>query len=152
MSEKARGAVFNALGDVDGLTFLDAYSGSGALSIEAISRGAHSGVAIDSDITAWKTIITNLDDLEIGNKVRATRVSVTNWSMQHKDIQFDIVFADPPYDGIKIDAVKHVSSHVKKGGVFVLSWPGAAAVPLFEDLKQVAHKPLGDIQLVFYRR
>jgi 16S rRNA (guanine966-N2)-methyltransferase len=53
MSEKVRGALFNALGDIEGLTFLDAFAGSGALSFEAASRGAKSVIAIDKDGPAY---------------------------------------------------------------------------------------------------
>ena len=50
MSDKARGGLFNALGDISGLTVLDAFAGSGALSFEAISRGAESVIAVDIDV------------------------------------------------------------------------------------------------------
>ena len=49
MSDKIRGAIFSVLGDLNGLTVLDAFAGSGALAIEAISRGAEEAVAIDDD-------------------------------------------------------------------------------------------------------
>jgi len=47
MSDKARGGLFNSLGDISGLSLLDAFAGSGALSFEAISRGTASSVAVD---------------------------------------------------------------------------------------------------------
>jgi len=151
MSEKARGAIFNVLGDIAGLTFFDAYAGSGAISIEAMSRGAKNGIAVDSDMTAWKTIVANFEDLGIGKTVRAVRAGVTTWSGENAELQFDLVFADPPYDDIKL-ALATLVQHVKNDGIFVLSWPGGEDIPSFEQLEQVAHKPLGDIQLVFYRR
>jgi 16S rRNA (guanine966-N2)-methyltransferase len=151
MSEKARGAIFNALGDITGLTFLDAYAGSGALSAEAISRGAAEGVAIDNDLAAWKAIVANFKQLGI-DTVQAVRAGVATWSAANAELQFDLVFADPPYDDIKLSAVKRLVGHVKGGGIFVLSWPGGQVAPVFEGLKQAAHKPLGDIQLIFYRR
>lgn len=152
MSEKARGAIFNVLGDIDGLTFLDAYAGSGALSIEAMSRGAKGGVAIDSDKVAWRTIVENFQELGIGKAVEAVRSPISGWSTDHQDLQFDLVFADPPYDDIKLNAVSMLTSHVRTNGIFVLSWPGSHDTPDIAPLQKVAHKPLGDIQLVFYRR
>lgn len=152
MSEKARGAIFNALGDITGLTFLDAYAGSGALSIEAISRGATSGVAVDHDLTAWKTIRANLETLGISERVSVVKMAVSSWSAENIATHFDIVFADPPYDAIKHGALSELTRHVVNGGVFVLSWPGGQRPPTFDTLEVVAHKPLGDIQLIFYRR
>lgn len=152
MSEKARGAIFNVLGDIKGLIFLDAYAGSGALSIEAISRGAERGVAIDSDATAWRAIVANLEGLGIAKNVKAVRSTVTSWSSDNVDLQYDLVFADPPYDDIKLEAVSMLTRHVHGGGIFVLSWPGGEDVPSFEGLEQVVRKQLGDIQLIFYRR
>jgi 16S rRNA (guanine(966)-N(2))-methyltransferase RsmD len=49
MSDKVRGSLFNTLGDIDGLTILDAFAGSGALAFEAISRGAEHVLAIEID-------------------------------------------------------------------------------------------------------
>lgn len=152
MSEKARGAIFNALGDIDGLTFLDAYAGSGALAIEAISRGAASGVAVDADINAWKTIVANFAELGIGRAVVAVRSNITTWSSEHENDQFDLIFADPPYDDIKLPALQLITRHLKASGIFVVSWPGKIEPPFLDGLVQVAQKPLGDIQLVFYRQ
>jgi 16S rRNA (guanine966-N2)-methyltransferase len=57
MSDKVRGAVFGVLGDIKGLSVLDAFAGSGALSIEAVSRGAKYAVAIDVDKRAHAVMI-----------------------------------------------------------------------------------------------
>lgn len=152
MSEKARGAIFNALGDIGGLTFLDAYAGSGALSIEAVSRGASGGVTIDSDLTAWKTIVTNLKSFRIDKIVKVAQMNVTSWSQINTERLFDLVFADPPYDDIKPDAITVVAGHTKPKGIFTLSWPGGQDLPLFDGFDLVSEKPLGDIKLGFYRR
>ena len=66
MSEKARGALFNALGDIHGLSVLDAFAGSGACSIEAVSRGVQTkSMAIDIDPEAVKTIAENIRSLDL---------------------------------------------------------------------------------------
>lgn len=152
MSEKARGAVFNALGDIDGLTVFDAFSGTGALSIEAVSRGAKSALAIDVDIEAVKTIARNIKALALDDRIVVRRKNVSGWSRNNIDKQFDIVLADPPYDDIRPDVLERLTVHVQPDGIFVLSWPGGEAVRDFAGFTVVAHKPLGDIQLVFYRR
>lgn len=73
MSEKARGAIFNVLGDIAGLSVLDAYSGSGALAIEAVSRGAKSVLAIEVDVEAVKTIARNIENLQLGDRIKCSK-------------------------------------------------------------------------------
>ena len=69
MAEKVRGALFNILGDIEGLTFLDAFAGSGALAFEAASRAAASVTAIDKDSSAHQIIEHNLKDLHLEKTV-----------------------------------------------------------------------------------
>lgn len=152
MSEKARGAIFNALGDIDGLTVFDAFAGSGALSIEAVSRGAASALAIDVDIEAVKTITRNVNALALDDYIIVRRKNVSGWSRNNAAEQFDIVLADPPYDDIRPDVLERLTGHVRSDGIFVLSWPGSEPVREFSGFIVAAHKLLGDIQLVFYRR
>ena len=152
MSEKARGALFNALGDIEGLTFLDAYAGSGAVSIEAVSRGAASALAIDVDIEAVKACSAAMRELGLADTMTVLRKNISGWSSNHQQDTFDIVVADPPYDDIRPSVLERLPLHVKPGGLFVLSWPGAETVREFPDTTVVAHKQLGDIQLVFYRK
>jgi 16S rRNA (guanine966-N2)-methyltransferase len=152
MSEKARGALFNALGDIEGLTFLDAYAGSGAVGIEAVSRGAASVLSIDVDIEAVKAISAAVQELELADTMTVLRKNISGWSRNHQQIQFDVVVADPPYDDIRPNVLERLLVHVKPGGLFVLSWPGAETVREFAETTVVAHKQLGDIQLVFYRK
>ncbi|MBL8122229.1 RsmD family RNA methyltransferase [Candidatus Saccharibacteria bacterium] len=152
MSEKARGAIFNALGDIEGLTVLDAFAGSGALGIEAVSRGAARVLAIDVDIPAVKVITENCRALGIEDMVTVLRKNISGWSRNNQHRTFDIVLADPPYDDIRPNVLERLAVHVKTGGLYVLSWPGSEPVREFATLSIVSEKPLGDIQLVFYRK
>src|SRR6266568_409566 len=93
MSDKARGALFNSLGDITGMTVLDTYSGTGALSIEAISRGATSALAIDVDIEAVKTISASVNHLGLEENITVRRKNISGWSRNHQQDQFDLVFA-----------------------------------------------------------
>lgn len=152
MSEKARGAIFNALGDIEGLTVLDAFAGSGALAVEAVSRGAASALAIDSDAEAVKTISANAKALAIEDRLTVRRKNISGWSRNNQAVHFDIVLADPPYDDIRPRLLEQLTVHIKPGGVYVLSWPGSEPIRPFGGLEVAAHKPLGDIQLVFYKK
>lgn len=152
MSDKVRGALFNALGELGGLTVLDAYAGSGACAIEAISRGAATALAIDVDPEAVKTIAVNVKALDLANEITVRRKNISGWSRNNQKMQFNIVLADPPYDDIRPDVLERLTGHVCKGGLFVLSWPGHETVRGFAGLEIVLQKNHGDATLVFYRR
>lgn len=153
MSEKIRGGLFNALGDIEGLTLLDAFAGSGALSIEAVSRGAKSAIAIDSDRAAHSALDSNVKELKTVN-VKAVRANAGGWSIHNMEKKFDIVLLDPPYDELQTGLLERLAKrHVKKGGLAVLSYPGhQKEVPDFPNCEVVANKNYGDAQLVFYRK
>jgi 16S rRNA (guanine966-N2)-methyltransferase len=152
MSDKIRGALFNALGELSGLSVLDAFAGSGACSIEAASRGATDVLAIDIDPEAIKTVAANVHALGLEDTITVRRKNISGWSRNNQDKHFDIVIADPPYNDIRPDVLQRLSVHVKPGGLLVLSWPGHEAVREFPELTVVSHKTYGDAQLVFYQR
>ena len=152
MSDKGRGALFNALGDIEGLTVLDTFAGSGALAIEAISRGAKDAVAIEADKSAHGVIIHNTQTLGIGDQVKAVRAFMRAWSTRNQALLFDLVFADPPYDALPYRDLKSLPRHLKDGGTLVLSWPGKAEPLKFDGLTSVQTKSYGDAQLVFYQK
>jgi 16S rRNA (guanine966-N2)-methyltransferase len=152
MSEKARGAIFNALGDIDGLTVLDAYAGTGALAIEAISRGASHATCIENDTDAVKTIAANIRTLGLADDITLLHKNVSGWSRNNQDKEFDVVLADPPYNDIRPDVIERLTAHIKADGIMVLSWPGSESARELKGTSIILHKTYGDAQLVFYRR
>lgn len=148
MSEKIRGAIFNSLGDINGLDFLDAFSGTGAIAIEAISRGAKSVVAIDSSKEAHRTINENLKDLSI-KSIKAINANVSSWSEKNQDSFFNVIVCDPPYDNVQISTLKKLESHLKIGGIFIVSLPPRE---IYEtNLNLVLEKDYNDAKIYFYR-
>lgn len=154
MSEKIRGALFNTLGDISGLAVLDAYSGTGALSFEAISRGASQTTAIDSDPKATKQIARNRELLQVDDdKVAVTRAYAHAWSRRHPEARFDIVILDPPYDAVEPKHLIQLSKHAKKGGVIVLSLPPNTGFQYASSRQELlSAKSYGDAELFFYRQ
>jgi 16S rRNA (guanine966-N2)-methyltransferase len=152
MSEKMRGALFNALGDISGMTVLDAFAGTGALSIESISRGAASAMAIELDGEAFNTVLQNIAVLELTDKMQALRKNISGWSRNHKELQYDIVLCDPPYNDIRPNVLQYLAENVKTSGVYVLSWPGKEPIREFKGLSLLSNSSYGDSQLVFYRK
>ncbi|MDB5161412.1 MAG: hypothetical protein JWO96_792 [Candidatus Saccharibacteria bacterium] len=155
MSDKVRGALFNILGDIEGLSFLDAFAGSGALAYEAASRGAGSVVAVEKDRAAFNVIEQNIEQLHAGKVIHATRAHLSGWSSRHVEKEkYDIVLLDPSYDDLQPSLTyKVIKRHLKSGGLAVLSYPGHNnELPEFPDCKIVEQKNYGDAQLVFYRK
>lgn len=152
MSDKVRGAVFGVLGDIKGLSVLDAFAGSGALSIEAISRGASHAVAIDVDKRAHAVMTENIAALGITDRIKAIRAYVGAWSTRHQVQLFDLIFVDPPYDNPPYRDLDSLPRHLKDSGTLVLSWPGSEKPCTFAGLVIVQTKDYGDAQLVFYQK
>lgn len=124
MGERERLALFNMVSDiVAGAKVLDAFSGSGALGIEALSRGAKTVTFIDNNPVAVKVIKSNLSELSLTAEVLKEKVS--EYKTKSK---FDLILADPPYDDFKDDEIKHLIPFLEKGGVLVLSHPKEAPV------------------------
>lgn len=99
-TDRVREALFNVLTasiDISGASVLDLYAGSGALGLEALSRGAASALFVESDHRAAGVITRNITSLGVsGATVR--RGTVAAVLAAGADRAFDIVFADPPYD------------------------------------------------------
>jgi len=96
-ADRVREALFSILGDVAGARVLDLYAGSGALGIEALSRGAREAVFVDSAHGAVAAIRENLEKLGIEGLVH--RRDALAWLAAAEGAQpFELVFADPPYD------------------------------------------------------
>lgn len=152
MSDKVRGALFNALGDIEGLTILDPFAGSGAISFEAASRGAAASLAIDNDKPAQQAIEESIVSLDLAGRVRLIKANCSSWSDNNPAQQFDIVIADPPYDKLQLSLLNKLAKHVKPGGMYVLSWPGGVEIPELEGSRLAAQKSYGDAQLLFFRQ
>ncbi len=151
MADKVRGALFNVLGDITDLTVLDAFAGSGALSFEAISRGAHSALAIDSDREAQRVIAGNIDKLGLDRQIRLVKASSGAWLETNPHATFDLVLCDPPYDNLQRSLLARLANRVEEDGLFVLSWPGDQDPPEIECLRQLEYRQYGDASLIFYR-
>jgi len=93
-----REAWFSALaGDLAGARVVDLFAGTGALGIEALSRGAASAEFIESDPGAYRILRRNLDTLDLQDRARARRANVFRVLDATDDRGFDIALADPPY-------------------------------------------------------
>jgi 16S rRNA (guanine966-N2)-methyltransferase len=95
--ERVREALFSILGSVEDARVLDLFAGSGALAIEALSRGAVAATLVDSSPAAYAAIRRNLDALGIEAEVRRQRAVPFLDSARADARQYDLVLLDPPY-------------------------------------------------------
>ena len=94
-ADRVREALFSILGPLEGTRVLDLFAGSGALGIEALSRGAASATFVDSDARAIAAVRANLDAL--GAEAEVARADALAF-LAREPGTFDLVFLDPPYD------------------------------------------------------
>jgi 16S rRNA (guanine966-N2)-methyltransferase len=93
-AERVREAVFSILGDVTGARVMDLFCGTGALAIEALSRGAAEATLVDTHPRAARR---NLEALELTDRARAVRSDATRFLHRAAPGSFDLVLCDPPY-------------------------------------------------------
>jgi 16S rRNA (guanine966-N2)-methyltransferase len=100
-ADRVREALFNVLGGAAGLTVLDLFAGTGALALEALSRGAARAVLVDHAEPAVRVIRANLEALGYVARARVLRLEVERALrlLAREGARFDLVFVDPPYAG-----------------------------------------------------
>ena len=123
--ERIKEAIFSIIGDkVEKAVFLDLYSGTGNIAIEALSRGAARAVMIEQDKDALRIIIENLNNLGLDRRARAYKNDVFRALeiLGRKNEKFDIIFLDPPYkENITTDTIKKLSEIglLEKDGIII---------------------------------
>ena len=96
-ADRVRESLFGVLGEVEGARVLDLFAGSGALGIEALSRGAAEATFVDSSPAALRAVRDNLTALEQEAEVRRADARAFIRSARKAGRQYDLVFLDPPY-------------------------------------------------------
>ena len=137
MGSRERLALFNSIGlEISNAVILDAFSGTGAIGIEAISRGAKHVTFIEKNHKVAEILRKNLKDLKLQDK---TRVFEADVSKMNFNSEFDFVIADPPYDKINQVSAETFSRLVNLAKKFILSHP-ADFDPHFVDANLISTK------------
>jgi len=154
MGERVRNALFNSIGaHVDGVDVLDAFAGTGAVGLEAISRGARHCTFVERDKIALKVLAKNVVSLGADEQAEIVRTSVNNWLETKQPTSYDIIFADPPYHDLQLSTVKKLFGLLKPNGLMVLSWSGRGEVPNLENgIVVVDNRSYGNAHLTSFRR
>lgn len=136
MGAREKNALFNMLQPwLAGATVLDAYAGSGALGIEALSRGAANVVFVEASPAVAQVLRENLErvpglgrasgfngvsaEVEVVADTVAAAMTRPEWQGK-----FDLIIADPPYDDFRVTEIAQLSRLLAPGGILALSYPG----------------------------
>jgi 16S rRNA (guanine(966)-N(2))-methyltransferase RsmD len=120
--DRVREALFSVLGALEGARVLDLYAGTGALGIEALSRGAATAVFVESDRAALAALETNLKALALGAEARVFPLAVERALARVAEAgPYDLVFADPPYADVE-RAARNLDVLAERGALGQGAW------------------------------
>jgi 16S rRNA (guanine966-N2)-methyltransferase len=153
-SDRVREAIFSALGErVVGARVLDLYCGTGALAIEALSRGAAAAVLVDRDT---RPALGNVQRLGLGERAELLRADVGRWlaqvSADAASGSFDLVFVDAPYrlaDRVAQDLNTHLPRLLAAGGRAVVE-SGARSPLRIDALEPLRQRRYGAADVSIY--
>ena len=133
MGDRVRSALFARLlshRSIDGARVLDAFAGTGALGLEALSRGAGSVTFVERDSIALRVLKNNIELLGVGEQVTVVSASAKTWldTRDQSDL-YDIILADPPYNYPQPETVSRLAEALQPSGLMILSYPGRLRVP-----------------------
>jgi 16S rRNA (guanine(966)-N(2))-methyltransferase RsmD len=149
--DRLREALFNVLApNIEGAVFLDAYAGTGAVGIEALSRGASRCVFVEKNRAAVEVIRENLATLGLANRAEVFTGKVATVLER---VTADIVFLDPPYESEKeYDTALTALGESLCGLVIVQHASRRALLEEFGNLRRYRVLTQGDNSLSFYRK
>lgn len=143
-----REALFSII-DISGKTFLDLFSGSGAVGIEALSRGASSAVFVERSRKCVSFIERNLE--KTGFEGRVINRSVGS-ALKFLDEKFDCIFMDPPYrSGLIEKTLQNLDDNLKDESVVVVESPSDFSYEI-NGFRMVKEKNYGDSALRFFKK
>ena len=143
-------AVFNILGSLEGAEVLDLFAGSGALGIEALSRGAAHVTFVERDERAMDVIRSNLRSLGYEERASLARSEVTRWLAAHPRelAAARVVLADPPYNDAVLDrALQLLDEGVGDGALVMVEHSSRRELQELPRLAAVRRRRYGDSSL-----
>jgi len=159
-SDRVREALFSIIEarlDLEGVLVLDLFAGSGALGLEALSRGAASATLVDEARTAQQTIASNADQLGLAGQCTLLRLEVgaALALLEREGRRFDLVLADPPYADDPDVLLEEISRRglLADGGLLLLEHSRRTTpAERCGELALVLRRRYGDTQLSLYQR
>lgn len=154
-SDKVRGAIFNVLAarrDLRGATVLDLFAGTGALGIEALSRGASRAVFVEKDARTAALVEENLELTRFRDAARVVKADAERLDLGSLGA-YDLVFADPPYAlAAASRAVASLGAVLGEGGIAVVEHRRGGEPPVPAGLEAFDRREYGSTGVTFFRR
>lgn len=156
-SERLRETLFNISQTfIEGARFLDLFGGSGAIGIEAISRGASHATFIDSNKESIQCIRKNIELLHIEGCTKVIWGDVLSTMNKISDGPFDIIFADPPYgQNLDVEVIKKIDTGnlLKSGGMLFIERASKENIEeTLQTLTKVSSRNTGKSMLLQYQK
>jgi len=155
-TDRVRESAFNMLvsrADIEGMRVLDLYAGTGALGIEALSRGAMSCDFVERDRRTAELIGRNLDSLGIRGCSRIMVGDAVEMISTTAE-RYDMILADPPYASQAAAIVLRIVCERQllcPGGILLLEFGGVRTVPCLPGLPLILERSFGDTSIALYR-
>ncbi len=156
ITDKAKEALFSILGDrIHGARMLDLFGGTGAVGIEALSRGADHVTFVERYPPALKVIGHNLQKTRLADRAFVVRGDAFRYLRRQNIGPFDIIYVAPPqYQGLWLEALQRIDARPElltpSGEVIVQIHPREYEPPSLEHLEWIDTRQYGSVQLDFY--
>ena len=149
-ADRVKEALFSSLTPyIPGSRVLDAFSGSGALALEALSRGADFAVMCENSKVAYSVCRKNIDKARLSEKTSLLLTDSLSY-IKNTEEKFDIIFLDPPYaKGLYDNFLVYAAKKLSPGGVIIAEYEVAHSPNIPETLTVIKQKKYGRCNLAF---
>lgn len=158
-SDRVRQSIFNIISsrldhDFSEQRVLDLFAGTGAMGIEAISRGASEVVFVDNGLEARSLIRSHIDSFGIGGQARLLKRDALNLGKNEKCIPFNMIFIDPPYGKNLGKAALNAALEngwIADGAIIILEEKARQEIEFSDDLELIDRRKYGNSEVYLLR-
>ncbi len=159
-TDRVKESMFNILGDnLHNSKVLDLFAGTGALGLEAISRGASHVCFVDNSKEAIQILQKNIDKVKLTSGVEIVHndsLEVIKQIVKTKNVEYDYIFLDPPYQNLELyeKSLKEISKHkiLSKNGIIIIECEKNQDINIGTEYYEIKTKKYGNTKLIFLER
>lgn len=152
MGNREKLALFNMLtGEIEGKTVLDAFAGTGALGLEALSLGAKSAIFVEKSPKIAKILKNNIEKV-LKTEKNCAKIIVSDAKKIKLDEKFDLILADPPYDLYSEAMIEPLIPLLNEAAILVVSVPKTAPTPVLEGLEMISRREYAAAAIILFRK